>query len=135
LRHGLTLLNSPGTIDADYRGEVQVLLANLGDEPARIRRGDRIAQLVIAPVVRVTWQEADALRSTERGAGGFGSTEDAVSGRRGAGRGGPAPGGAPEAGRGDIGPPGGGRSPGPPLVDGPPRPATSARAGRSPACS
>jgi len=89
LRHGLTLLNSPGTIDADYRGEVQVLLANLGGEPARIRRGDRIAQLVIAPVVWVTWQEADALRPTERGAGGFGSTEDAVSGRRGAGRGGP----------------------------------------------
>jgi len=91
LRHGLTLLNAPGTIDADYRGEVQVLLANLGNEPARIRRGDRIAQLVIAPVVRATWHETDALSPTDRGAGGFGSTEDAVSGRRGAGRGVPSP--------------------------------------------
>ena len=91
LRHGLTLLNSPGTIDADYRGEVQVLLANLGSEPVRIRRGDRIAQLVIAPVARAIWHETDALLSTDRGAGGFGSTEDAESGRRAAGRGVPSP--------------------------------------------
>jgi len=90
LRHGLTLLNAPGTIDADYRGEVQVLLANLGSEPARIRRGDRVAQLVIAPVARATWHETDALPATERGAGGFGSTEEARV-RRGAGRGVPSP--------------------------------------------
>src|SRR5262249_21601342 len=79
LRHGLTLLNAPGTIDADYRGEVQVLLANLGSEPARIRRGDRIAQLVIAPVARASWHETDALPPTERGAGGVGSMEGVVA--------------------------------------------------------
>ena len=75
VRQGLTLLNAPGTVDADYRGEVQVLLVNLGREPIRIRRGDRIAQLVVAPVARVVWQEASALAPSERGAGGFGSTD------------------------------------------------------------
>ena len=75
LREGLTLLNSPGTIDADYRGEVQVLLVNLGSEPARVRRGDRIAQLVIAPVAHATWRETETLPSSERGPGGFGSTD------------------------------------------------------------
>jgi dUTP pyrophosphatase len=75
VRQGLTLLNAPGTVDADYRGEVQVLLVNLGREPIRIRRGDRIAQLVVAPVARVVWHEAAALPESERGAGGFGSTD------------------------------------------------------------
>jgi dUTP pyrophosphatase len=75
VRQGLTLLNAPGTVDADYRGEVQVLLVNLGREPICIRRGDRIAQLVVAPVARVVWQEAGALAESERGAGGFGSTD------------------------------------------------------------
>lgn len=74
LRHGVTVLNSPGTIDADYRGEVQVLLVNLGDKPFDIARGERIAQLVIAAVAQVTFVAADALTSTLRGAGGFGST-------------------------------------------------------------
>lgn len=74
LRHGVTVLNSPGTIDADYRGEVMVLLVNHGDEPFTIRRGDRIAQLVVAPVMRATTAEVDALPPTERGIGGFGST-------------------------------------------------------------
>jgi len=74
LRHGLTCLNSPGTIDADYRGEIRVLLVNLGQEAARIERGDRIAQLVLAPVVRAIVEEVGDLGSTERGAGGFGST-------------------------------------------------------------
>jgi dUTP pyrophosphatase len=73
-REGLTLLNAPGTVDADYRGEVQVLLVNLGRAPVRIRRGDRIAQLVVAPVARVVWEEVAALATSERGAGGFGST-------------------------------------------------------------
>ncbi|HLF56249.1 MAG TPA: dUTP diphosphatase [Thermoanaerobaculia bacterium] len=74
LRHGVTLPNSPGTIDSDYRGEVQVLLVNLSSRPFRIRRGDRIAQLVVAPVARAALAEVDALESTARGAGGFGST-------------------------------------------------------------
>jgi len=74
-RDGLTLLNTPGTIDADYRGEVQVLLVNLGHAPVRIRRGDRIAQLVVAPVVTITWQEVENLPATTRGDGGFGSTD------------------------------------------------------------
>lgn len=73
-RHGLTLLNAPGTIDSDYRGEVLVILANLGQEDVVIRRGDRIAQLVVAPVARVTFEETSSLASTDRGAGGFGST-------------------------------------------------------------
>ena len=73
-RDGLTLLNAPGTIDADYRGEVQVLLINLGRAPVRIRRGDRIAQLVVSPVVTIAWQEVENLPATARGNGGFGST-------------------------------------------------------------
>lgn len=73
-RHGVTVLNSPGTIDADYRGEVQVILVNLGDAPFKITRGERIAQLVIAPVVQATLVEAKAVTATTRGSGGFGST-------------------------------------------------------------
>lgn len=78
LNHGVTLLNSPGTIDSDYRGEIQVLLVNLGRESMRIDRGDRIAQLVVAPVTRIAWREAVELSPTPRAAGGFGHT-----GRRG----------------------------------------------------
>jgi len=74
LKHGVTCLNTPGTIDADYRGEVQVLLINLGEAPFVIRRGDRIAQMVIAPVTQGAWTEVDTLDETARGAGGFGST-------------------------------------------------------------
>jgi dUTP pyrophosphatase len=74
LRHGVTCLNSPGTIDADYRGEVGVILANLGDAPFVVTRGMRIAQLVVAPVARVAWDEMAELPATLRGAGGFGST-------------------------------------------------------------
>ena len=74
LRHGVTLLNAPGTIDSDYRGEVSVLLVNLGSEECVVRRGDRVAQLVIAPVAKGIWSEVDDLHSTERGAGGFGHT-------------------------------------------------------------
>lgn len=73
-RHGVTVLNSPGTVDADYRGEVQVLLVNLGREPFAIRRGDRIAQLVVARVERIRFEEVEALDPTVRGAGGYGST-------------------------------------------------------------
>ena len=74
LKHGITCLNTPGTIDSDYRGEVKVILANLGSEPFEVRRGERIAQLVPAPVQRAAFREVDDLDSTERGAGGFGST-------------------------------------------------------------
>jgi dUTP pyrophosphatase len=74
LRHGLTVLNAPGTIDADYRGELRVLLVNLGTEPVVIAHADRIAQLVIAPVVQAEVIEVDALPDTDRGVGGFGST-------------------------------------------------------------
>lgn len=74
LKHGLTVLNSPGTIDADYRGEVQVILANLGSAPVTLARGERVAQLVVAPVTRIAWREVDALEVSPRGAGGFGST-------------------------------------------------------------
>lgn len=74
LKHGITCLNSPGTIDHDYRGEVQVLLINLGDTPFAIQRGERIAQMLIAPVTRAAWLEIVTLDDTERGAGGFGST-------------------------------------------------------------
>ncbi len=74
LRHGITCLNTPGTIDSDYRGEVKVILANLGDAPFPIARGDRIAQLVPAPVQRATLDEVESLDETVRGAGGFGST-------------------------------------------------------------
>lgn len=71
---GITCLNTPGTIDADYRGEVKVILINLGEEDFIIRRGDRIAQMVIAPVVQAAWAEVETLDETARGAGGFGST-------------------------------------------------------------
>lgn len=73
-KHGVTLANAPGTIDSDYRGEVKVILAHLGDAPLTIARGDRIAQLVVARVERVEWEEAEALDETGRGDGGFGST-------------------------------------------------------------
>jgi dUTP pyrophosphatase len=73
-RNGVTVLNTPGTIDADYRGEIQVVLINLGNESLTISRGMRIAQLVVAPVLRVSITEVDALDETMRGAGGFGST-------------------------------------------------------------
>jgi dUTP pyrophosphatase len=75
LRDGLTVANAPGTIDADYRGEVQVILINLGDKPVTIRRGDRVAQLVVAPVVRPVWEEVETLPESERGGGGFGHTD------------------------------------------------------------
>ena len=74
LRHGLTLPNAPGTIDADYRGEIKVILMNLGEADFTVRRGDRIAQLVVAPVTRVDWSEAAELDGTLRGDGGFGHT-------------------------------------------------------------
>jgi dUTP pyrophosphatase len=74
LKSGITVLNSPGTIDADYRGEVKVLLINLGSEEVKISRGDRIAQLVIAPVEQVEWNQVESLDETTRGEGGFGST-------------------------------------------------------------
>ncbi len=74
LRHGITLLNSPGTIDADYRGEIQVILINLGREPFLVARGDRIAQMIVAPVTRIEWREVDDLEETKRGSGGFGHT-------------------------------------------------------------
>jgi dUTP pyrophosphatase len=73
-RHGLTVLNTPGTIDADYRGEIQVLLINLGEEPVTVERGTRIAQMVIAPVVRAHILDVALLDQTTRGSGGFGST-------------------------------------------------------------
>jgi dUTP pyrophosphatase len=74
LKHGITCLNTPGTIDSDYRGEVKVILANLGAEPFEVVRGERIAQLVPAPVLRAAFEEVDTLDDTERGGGGFGST-------------------------------------------------------------
>jgi dUTP pyrophosphatase len=75
LRHGVTVLNAPGTIDADYRGEVAVILVNLGAEPFTVERGTRIAQLVVAPVTRIVWAEGSGgLSETDRGGGGFGST-------------------------------------------------------------
>ncbi len=74
LKHGITCLNTPGTIDSDYRGEVKVILANLGQEPFEIVRGERIAQLVPAPVQRAAFNEVSSLDETDRGAGGFGST-------------------------------------------------------------
>lgn len=74
LRSGITLPNAPGTIDSDYRGEVRVILHNAGDEPFTVRRGDRVAQLVIAPVLAVEWDEVSDLDDTERGSGGFGHT-------------------------------------------------------------
>ena len=74
LKHGITCLNTPGTIDEDYRGEVKVILANLGTEPFEVRRGERIAQLVPAPVTKAHFTEVADLSETSRGAGGFGST-------------------------------------------------------------
>ena len=74
LKHGITCLNTPGTIDSDYRGEVKVILANLGSEPFEIKRGDRIAQLVPAPVLKAAFLEVASLGETARGTGGFGST-------------------------------------------------------------
>jgi dUTP pyrophosphatase len=74
LKQGVTLLNTPGTIDADYRGEIKVILINHGQQSVTVNRGDRIAQLVIAPVTHASWRQADNLDETERGAGGFGST-------------------------------------------------------------
>jgi len=73
-KHGVTVLNSPGTVDADYRGEVKVILINHGKSPLTIERGMRIAQMVVAPVSRLEWHETEALPDTVRGAGGFGST-------------------------------------------------------------
>ncbi len=74
LKHGITLLNSPGTIDADYRGEIGVILINLGETAFAVARGERIAQLIIAPVARLIWIDTEVLPETSRGAGGFGST-------------------------------------------------------------
>ena len=74
LKHGVTCLNTPGTIDEDYRGEVKVILANLGSEPFAVRRGERIAQLVPAVVTKASFEEVESLDETDRGAGGFGST-------------------------------------------------------------
>jgi dUTP pyrophosphatase len=74
LKHGITVPNTPGTIDSDYRGELKVILINHGTEPFAIARGDRVAQLVLVPVVQAAWEEVADLDETERGAGGFGST-------------------------------------------------------------
>ena len=74
LKHGVTVLNSPGTIDADYRGEIGVILINHGSAPFTVTRGQRVAQLVVAPVAHVAWQVTEALPDSARGAGGFGST-------------------------------------------------------------
>lgn len=74
LKHGITVLNTPGTIDADYRGEIGVILINLGEHPFKIERGDRIAQMIVAPFVQGRWQETDELSDTVRGEGGFGSS-------------------------------------------------------------
>ena len=74
LKNGVTLLNSPGTIDSDYRGEIKVIMINHGSDPFMVSAGDRIAQLVFAPVTRVTWIEEDGLSDTKRGEGGFGSS-------------------------------------------------------------
>jgi dUTP pyrophosphatase len=79
LKHGISLPNTPGTIDSDYRGELKIILINLGDRPFEVRRGDRIAQLVLAPVVRATWLKVDELDETQRGEGGFGSTGGVVA--------------------------------------------------------
>lgn len=78
LKHGITVPNTPGTIDSDYRGELKVILINHGSEPFPIRRGDRVAQLVLAPVTRASWVQVTALDDTARGTGGFGSTGGAA---------------------------------------------------------
>lgn len=82
LKHGVTVLNAPGTIDADYRGEVQVILVNFGSAPYEVRRGERIAQLVIQPVAQALLVEVEAVAETDRGAGGFGSTGLKTSGQK-----------------------------------------------------
>jgi dUTP pyrophosphatase len=74
LKHGILIANAPGTIDADYRGEIAIILLNAGDAPFRVERGMRVAQGVLAPVTRISWAEVDSLDETARGAGGFGST-------------------------------------------------------------
>ena len=74
LKHGITVLNSPGTVDADYRGEIKILLINLGKEAFTVAHGDRIAQLVVAPYTQVVWEPVASLQPTERGQGGYGST-------------------------------------------------------------
>ena len=79
LKHGIGVPNAPGTIDSDYRGELKVILINHGQTPFEVRRGDRIAQLVLAPVVRASWLKVDELDETARGAGGFGSTGGVVA--------------------------------------------------------
>ena len=81
LKHGITVPNTPGTIDSDYRGELKVILINHGSEPFAVRRGDRVAQLVLAPVTQATWLEVDELDETVRGEGGFGSTGGIVFAR------------------------------------------------------
>jgi len=81
MKHGITVLNSPGTIDADYRGEIGVILVNLGDAPFGIERGMRIAQMVVAPVNTVAWSEVESLPGSGRGDGGFGSTGTNTKGR------------------------------------------------------
>jgi dUTP pyrophosphatase len=73
-KHGITVLNSPGTIDADYRGEIKVILVNLSNEPFTIEAGERIAQMIVARYEQIEWQAVEELSATERGAGGFGST-------------------------------------------------------------
>lgn len=74
LKHGVTTVNTPGTIDSDYRGEIGAIMVNLGNSPFEMNPGDRIAQLVISPVVRLVWEDVDELSDTERGEGGFGSS-------------------------------------------------------------
>jgi len=74
IKHGIGLLNAPGTIDADYRGEIKIIMINTGDEPFYVRRGDRIAQMVISRAVQGTWEEVEELQETQRNAGGFGHT-------------------------------------------------------------
>lgn len=74
IRDGISMVNAPGTIDADYRGEIRVILINLGENPFTVQRGDRIAQLVVAPVLHVAWHAVEALENTVRGDGGFGHT-------------------------------------------------------------
>ena len=76
MKHGLSVINAPGTVDSDYRGEIRVLLINLGNEPMRIRRGDRIAQLVVQRLPKIVLREISELPETVRGAGGFGHTGD-----------------------------------------------------------
>jgi dUTP pyrophosphatase len=81
-KHGITVLNSPGTIDSDYRGEVKIILVNLGEAPFEIRRGERVAQLVVAPVITAKLTVSEALSETARGAGGFGSTSPRGTARK-----------------------------------------------------